>query len=380
MNEWDILQIEETADLAIIRKAYASLIKKYKPHTHAEMFKQIRAAYEQVIKSIEYNTLLDNGNDEDSIFQAVEQCNVGLVENNLNLSIESPEKNHRHEIKKFYIEHIMELYADLETKNNIEIWHAAIQRNSTELLMDDHSFDLILTHIIKSEYLYHSDLPLKPEIYILLFDFFNVDEVSYVSNTYSKYVSRPLLSMLAQHRYDLRLASIQESNFNSWSPAIQIRAENYYANEILNSSSLIVEGNTEQLAEYLRNSNPAYLKTLRNVVFKDILDKYISSTTQNDGRLIGQFYHLFRFKHNKKVFCKVFVQMGYSKEDIKNCLNFSKEMYIRYAQPPLWYRIIMVIPPLIIMFGFICWIYILIKRITKLLLTLYHKIWKIKVG
>jgi len=352
MNEWNVLEIEETADITIIKKAYSSLIKKYKPHTHPENFKKIRAAYEKVIEAIECGITSDSDNNENSIFQSEGQDNDKLADIASNSSTGLSEKIQHHEIKKFYIEHIIELYTNLETRNNVEIWQADIQRNSTELLMDDRSFDLILMHIISSEYLYQSDLPFEPEMYILLFDFFNVDETFFISNNYSKYVSRPLLSMLSQHRYDLRLASIQESDFNLNFPTVQIAAEDYYSNLIINSADLIA-GNIEKLSEHLRNSTLTYVIVLGNVVFKDILDKYICNITQQDHRLVGRFYNLFKFKNNKKLFFKIFTQMGYNKEDIKNCLNFAKEMYIRYVQPSFWSRIIKIKPLLAFIFGLI---------------------------
>lgn len=50
MNIWKILNIEETKDIAIIKKAYAKLAKEYNPEDHPAEFLQIRRAYDQAVK------------------------------------------------------------------------------------------------------------------------------------------------------------------------------------------------------------------------------------------------------------------------------------------------------------------------------------------
>ena len=47
-NPYDILGIGREASTGQIKKAYFSLVKQYSPETHAEQFKQIRGAYEQL--------------------------------------------------------------------------------------------------------------------------------------------------------------------------------------------------------------------------------------------------------------------------------------------------------------------------------------------
>ena len=47
-NPYDILGIGREASTEQIKKAYFNLVKQYSPETHAEQFKQIRYAYEQL--------------------------------------------------------------------------------------------------------------------------------------------------------------------------------------------------------------------------------------------------------------------------------------------------------------------------------------------
>ena len=47
---WDVLEIDETDDKKTIKKAYAVLIKQYKPDENPEKFQQIQAAYKQALQ------------------------------------------------------------------------------------------------------------------------------------------------------------------------------------------------------------------------------------------------------------------------------------------------------------------------------------------
>ncbi len=49
MNPWQTLNIAPTDDKKIIKKAYAALIKQYKPDEHPEQFQEIQAAYQMAL-------------------------------------------------------------------------------------------------------------------------------------------------------------------------------------------------------------------------------------------------------------------------------------------------------------------------------------------
>ena len=46
MNHFQVLGVTSQADESIIKRAYAVLIKQYRPDTHPDEFARIRSAYE----------------------------------------------------------------------------------------------------------------------------------------------------------------------------------------------------------------------------------------------------------------------------------------------------------------------------------------------
>ncbi len=357
MSEWAILEIEETTDLKVIKKAYVSLIKKYKPHEQPEMFKKIRAAYEHVMQLIE-----ENLSPSVAINTPFDHAIIGL-EASQTIPLEEILDSDR-----FGADDLMELYDNVETRNDIAIWQAALQENSTVLLMDDEIFNVVISYIIKSEYLYHSSLEFKPEIYLMLFDFFKIDEVSFISYYYSRYVAEPLLATLSACRYQQRVDALQSTAFNLGSPEIQINAENYFSTQIYNPSGQLVV-NIKTLTAHVNDTKNTYFKVLRNVVFRDLLERQLSPTMQTDELLAAYFYLLFKFKNNKRNFYRVFEQLSYSKEDIKNCLEFTKKAYNHHLRPPFMER--MIKAPLRKLFFF--WYALLIFAVIRFVLFLLLK-------
>ena len=49
-NCWKILDIEETTDVDIIRRAYLALLPSFHPETDPQGFKQLRQAYEEALR------------------------------------------------------------------------------------------------------------------------------------------------------------------------------------------------------------------------------------------------------------------------------------------------------------------------------------------
>ncbi|MCF4105141.1 J domain-containing protein, partial [Escherichia coli] len=49
-NCWKILEIEETTDVDIIRRAYLALLSSFHPETDPQGFKQLRQAYEDALR------------------------------------------------------------------------------------------------------------------------------------------------------------------------------------------------------------------------------------------------------------------------------------------------------------------------------------------
>ncbi|WP_154222577.1 J domain-containing protein [Marinicella rhabdoformis] len=56
MYPWDVLGIDETNDKKVIKKAYAKLIRKYRPDEAPEKFQEINEAYQFALNSLELGT------------------------------------------------------------------------------------------------------------------------------------------------------------------------------------------------------------------------------------------------------------------------------------------------------------------------------------
>ena len=50
MNKWEILGIEPTHDVKIIRKRYSELVKLYHPEDQPEIYQQIVEAYQSALR------------------------------------------------------------------------------------------------------------------------------------------------------------------------------------------------------------------------------------------------------------------------------------------------------------------------------------------
>jgi len=55
MNPWKTLNIDPTNDKKVIKKAYAILIKQYKPDEYPEKFQEIQQAYQIALSSLQFN-------------------------------------------------------------------------------------------------------------------------------------------------------------------------------------------------------------------------------------------------------------------------------------------------------------------------------------
>ena len=79
---WNVLGIKETDDKKTIKKAYAKLIKQYKPDEHTEKFQEIQEAYRFALSTLELQYNLESSYEE--IYDLLGNTN----ENILNLSVE----------------------------------------------------------------------------------------------------------------------------------------------------------------------------------------------------------------------------------------------------------------------------------------------------
>lgn len=78
MSCWDILQIEPTNDIKIIKEAYGNQLKQFHPEEHPEKFQQIKNAYTTAIQQSKY--ILDEA--EDNTFDENHDAEIEEVHEN----------------------------------------------------------------------------------------------------------------------------------------------------------------------------------------------------------------------------------------------------------------------------------------------------------
>lgn len=68
MNKWEILGIEPTHDVKIIRKRYSELVKLYHPEDQPEIYQQIVEAYQSALREARSNRTSQESSESDAIF------------------------------------------------------------------------------------------------------------------------------------------------------------------------------------------------------------------------------------------------------------------------------------------------------------------------
>ncbi|MFK8012672.1 MAG: DnaJ domain-containing protein, partial [Marinicellaceae bacterium] len=128
MNPWKTLNIDPTDDKKIIKKAYAKLIKQYKPDEYPEKFQEIQQAYQMALSSMHYNQkIIEN--------QESSQINDEIIKESKKETFELSEKKlfeHKQDsaFQKQQQELIDNLYAQLHAmafaplvvKNKLDNW------------------------------------------------------------------------------------------------------------------------------------------------------------------------------------------------------------------------------------------------------------------
>ena len=95
---WDVLGIDETDNKKTIKKAYAILIKQYKPDEHPDMFKEVQDAYQYALQLIKWDIQNQkDSNTRDSI----------TIDNPQDIN-KSPEKHHSDQIELDIIQKLLE--------------------------------------------------------------------------------------------------------------------------------------------------------------------------------------------------------------------------------------------------------------------------------
>jgi hypothetical protein len=322
-NPWEILEIEPTDNLSIIKSAYAKLIKIYRPNEHPEEFQEIRQAYENVTaiiasgQDIHHNAKqAKNLTDKERLFKA--------------------------------LDNLMDIYEDLESRNDVKAWTKGLSNPdlilySEDLLETGHSF---LREILKYEFLYQTELKLNIEIYVMLFDFFQLDETSYLLDNYNHALIMPLSDQIKKHKFVIKELNIPASKFNENTPKYQINAEAILEDGIINYSGTELLEYSTALINIVNNRSSKERVVIKRVIFKYILDSYLRADINQDKLVVGLMYQLFKFNAEKSSFIKIFTQLNYHKQDIINCLKFCQEAYdtsIEITKPNKYSQIFMAI-------------------------------------
>ena len=74
MNKWEILGIEPTHDVKLIRRRYAELVRLYHPEDQPEIYQQIVEAYQSALREARSNrTRQESGRSEASSTQQLNE-------------------------------------------------------------------------------------------------------------------------------------------------------------------------------------------------------------------------------------------------------------------------------------------------------------------
>jgi uncharacterized RDD family membrane protein YckC len=119
---WDILAIDETDDKKAIKKAYAVLIKQYKPDEYPEKFQEIHDAYQFALQTLTWNKQSTENSPQESTGKLVQHTNGNLkpkkAESNL-LKTDSEDQ----QIADNLLKYLDELLSDHQFEiNHINKW------------------------------------------------------------------------------------------------------------------------------------------------------------------------------------------------------------------------------------------------------------------
>ncbi len=106
---WDVLEIDETDDKKSIKKAYAVLIKQYKPDEHPDKFQEVQEAYKYALLSI-YQL-----SKEVTVFENSESITIIDIKDEYNV--------HEEEILKKLLKNLKEkTFSKKKDKDNLKNW------------------------------------------------------------------------------------------------------------------------------------------------------------------------------------------------------------------------------------------------------------------
>jgi hypothetical protein len=131
MNFWDILEIDPTDNISIVKKAYAKKLKLHHPEDDPEGYQKLREAYDSALKYLKNNknkqTIISSNKKinevPEIIFKEDDLINDKQVLPNFNILEEHNEKPLGfEEIVEEFIDKAKALYDDFLSRINLENW------------------------------------------------------------------------------------------------------------------------------------------------------------------------------------------------------------------------------------------------------------------
>ncbi len=80
MSNYELLGVGYDADERTIKRAYAALIKQYRPDSHPQEFARIRSAYESLLEQCRYQQHYEEGESSSEVLKTSEVCNSEPLE------------------------------------------------------------------------------------------------------------------------------------------------------------------------------------------------------------------------------------------------------------------------------------------------------------
>jgi len=121
MNPFKALNIEPTDDKKVIKKAYAVLIKQYKPDEHPEKFKEIQAAYKMALSMGQWHEQKQQDNNQSNLGECKPETS------NFELSDAVVEEQQEYAEQQALIDNLFKqlhqvAFAPLQVKSKLESW------------------------------------------------------------------------------------------------------------------------------------------------------------------------------------------------------------------------------------------------------------------
>lgn len=333
---WEIIGLEPTTDKSLIEQTYKSLIKKHKPHVDPDMFKKIRKAYEEIIEQLKCKET--DGYASDNTYD-IEDTNQ--IEDTKNKIINDDFENYNS--KLVLIDYLLAIYHDANTRNNLEFWSNKLKENSFELLSEPTIGYMLAQKLIEFDFLYKTDLKLSSAIYVAIFDFFEIDEESYINEMYSEWINQNLKEELIKYRVTDRASKIIPTKFNFHNPRMQAECERVLFRIILNPN-LTNDKFVENIIHTYQNiTDQNVIKLMSILGWKRLIEVFLNPSLEINEIKAAYLYYYIDQGVNKFTMKKILLKQGYTSLDIKNCFKHYNDIYEQYIKLSWWRKIFRVL-------------------------------------